>query len=358
MPFDFDGFPLWLNLAVFAAAAGVVWLAGFRISRYADLISEQTGIGHATVGLVLLGTLTALPEAAVTVSSALAGNAELAVNNILGSLAINVAILALADAAIGKDALTSVIPDPSVLLQGTLSLLLLALVAAAVVAGDILLLGIGAWSWGIAVLYAASIWIVANTQGRYPWRASGEDWQRHGYGDPRDSDPGGPKTKERDAPGPSLWRTLAKTAVAGTAILGAGFLVSRSGEAIAVQTGLGSSFMGAVFVAVSTSLPEVSTVLSAVLIRRYLLAVADIFGANLFNLGLVFVIDATYDGGPALNQVGRFSVFAALLGIVVTALFLAGLIERRDKTILRMGYDSVAVLAAYAGGLFVLYRLR
>jgi cation:H+ antiporter len=87
------------------------------------------------------------------------------------------------------------------------------------------------------------------------------------------------------------------------------------------------------------------------------MAVSDIFGTNLFNGGLLFVVDLLYRGGPVLNEVGDFAAFAALLGVIVSALFLVGLIERRDKTVLRMGYDSLAVLVAYAGGVGLLYTL-
>lgn len=85
---------------------------------------------------------------------------------------------------------------------------------------------------------------------------------------------------------------------------------------------------------------------------------SDIFGTNLFDIGLVFVVDAAFRGGPILSEVGRFAVFAAVLGTIVTTLFLTGLIERRDRTIARMGLDSFAVLAACFAGLAVLYTLR
>ncbi len=98
--------------------------------------------------------------------------------------------------------------------------------------------------------------------------------------------------------------------------------------------------------------------LAAVRLRRYVMAVSNIFGTNLFDVALIFLIDAVYVGKPVLDQVGRFSTFAALLGIIVTTLFLVGLIERRDRTIARMGVDWFAVLAAYIGVLFVLYTLR
>jgi hypothetical protein len=61
---------------------------------------------------------------------------------------------------------------------------------------------------------------------------------------------------------------------------------------------------------------------------------------------------------PLLNEAGRFSVFAIPLGIAVTAVYLAGLILRRNYSILGMGLDSFIVLLLYAGGLMVLFHLR
>jgi cation:H+ antiporter len=113
-----------------------------------------------------------------------------------------------------------------------------------------------------------------------------------------------------------------------------------------------------VLLAAATSLPEASTVLEAVRLRRYEMAVSDIFGTNLFNVTIIFAVDLLYDGGPVLVEVGTFAGFGALLAIVLTALYLAGMIERRDRTVLRMGYDSLAALGAYGAGLVVLYQLR
>ena len=88
------------------------------------------------------------------------------------------------------------------------------------------------------------------------------------------------------------------------------------------------------------------------------MALGDIFGTNLFNAALVFVIDALAPGPPVLSRVGAFSAFGALLGLVLTAIFMAGVIERRDRTVLRMGWDSLAALVAYAAGVAVLFKLR
>lgn len=56
--------------------------------------------------------------------------------------------------------------------------------------------------------------------------------------------------------------------------------------------------------------------------------------------------------------VGAFSIFGILLSIMITALFVIGPVERRDRTLFRMGLDSVTVLAVYAAGLGFLYTLR
>src|SRR5918992_1315041 len=126
-----EGVPLAGNLAVFAAAAAAVWFAGTRIAGYADAIAEKTGLGREVLGIVLLGGVTSLPEMGVASTAALAGHPALSVNDLLGSAAINVVIIAMADAALGRDAITSVLASPGVLLQGVLGIVLLALVVGA-----------------------------------------------------------------------------------------------------------------------------------------------------------------------------------------------------------------------------------
>lgn len=344
----FEQLPLWINAAVFALAAAAVWFAGTRVAGYADAIARKTGLGHAAVGLLLLAGITSLPEIAVTVTASASGNAQLAVNNLLGSVSMQVALLAVADAVIGRDALTSVIPDPVVLLQVALNTLVLGIVAAAVIAGDRGVFGVGAWSIVLFAVYVVSIRIIiksSKSQGRHSWVAEPE------------LAPVRKQKTEGDDFEHSLPALAVRTAVGAAVILAAGFLLSKTGEAIASQTGLGQSLGGFLLLAISTSLPEASTVVASVRRGRYVMAVSDIFGTNLFNGGLLLVVDAFYRGGPVLNEVGDFAAFAALLGVVVSALFLVGLIERRDRTVLRMGYDSLAVLAAYLGGVAVLFTL-
>jgi cation:H+ antiporter len=350
---NFHDRSLGVNLAVFGACTIFVWIAGWRIAQYADRFASATGLGHAIVGMIVLAGLTSLPEMAVTFSAALSESPQLAANNLLGSIAMQIAILAVADAMIGRQALTVVAGNSLVLLQVTMNVLLLVLVALAIAVGDSAFAGAGLWSWGLALAYLLAMWTIAQSGDRQQWVARRTQRQRERQAAGQD---------DAQAPPPSgdepIQPLVTRLAIGGAVILVSGFLLSQTGEAIAGQTGLGNSFVGAVFVAIATSLPETSSVVSSMRRRRYEMALSDIFGTNLYNILLLFLVDLLYRGGPALNEVGRFSLVGSLLGALLAAIFLVGLIERRDRTVARMGVDSLAVLVCYCAGLYLLYQLR
>lgn len=334
-----------VDVLVFAAAGAVVWLAGTRMARYAQLVSQRTGLEQALIGLFLLGGVTSLPEVATTITASLRDNAPLAVNNMLGGVAMQVVILALADAVIGRDAISGVIAHPNVLLIGTLNILLLALVAIGITVGDAGVLGVGAWSATVFLAYVIALWLMSRFKRSESWT-------------PAQQAPPPQRPREQKGSDLSNSRLAFYTSAAALVILAAGYVLATRGEAIAEKSGLGMSFVGAVLVAGATSLPEIITAVEAVRLRMHGMAFADVFGTNLFDLALIPIADIFYAGPLVLNEVGRFSVVAALLALLLTVIYLAGLIERRDRVVLRMGIDSLAVILVYLGGLVLLFTLR
>jgi cation:H+ antiporter len=337
-------FGLVTNISVFVVSAGVVWFSGSRLATYADALAKRFALSEATVGVLLLAGVTSLPEIATSFSAASSGDAPLAVNNLLGSIALQITLLALADLVYDPRALTSIVPDPVLLLQGTLNICLLAFVVIATMMPDTLIAGAGIWSW---LLLAAVIYSLRKiTQGakREPWVAASEKQSEKARA---------PERKDLHVSALGV-----KTVLSAVVILLAGYAVARSGENIAHQTGIGSSFMGVAFLALATSLPEFSTVFAAMRRGLYTMAISDILGTNIFNIALLLGIDVIAGGAPVLTRVGVFSTAAASIGILLTGLFLMGLAERRDRTVLRMGVDSAAVLVCYAGGLVFLFTLR
>jgi cation:H+ antiporter len=121
---------------IFLGASGVVWASGIRLAAYAEEAAQRTGLGRAFVGALLLGGVTSLPELATTVSASAIGNASLAVNNIYGGIALQVAVLALADWVARGRAVSSRVGDDSVLLQAALLVGVLAIATAGVLLPD------------------------------------------------------------------------------------------------------------------------------------------------------------------------------------------------------------------------------
>lgn len=346
--FRFGDHPLWLNLALFVASAVVIWVAGTKLSRYADAIAERTGVGKAFIGALLLGGITSLPEGATTVTASAIGSAPLAVNNLLGGVAMQVALLAVVDGAVRGTALSARIRKPVVLLQAALLIVVLALVVSGITLGEVGVLGVGAWSAAVFATSLCGFYLIHQHRSHETWEPEA----------PPRGDDGGKLDEDNEAKDRSTRRLVIGTAGAGLAILTAGYTVARSADALAGQTGLGASFVGVLFLAVATSLPEASTTLSAVRMGQYEMAFSNVLGANILDLTLLFLADAAYRGGPVLAEVGRFSTLAALLALLLTAIYLVALLERRRRVVFGFGIDSVVVLALYGGGMYVLYTLR
>jgi len=349
---DFSQYGLWVNVAVFAVAALAVWLAGSRVANCTDELAERLGLSRALLGVLLLAVVTSLPEIATSFTSARANNPAMAVNNLLGSIAMQVVVLALADLAIGKRPLTSVVPDPVVLLQGAVNVGLLSLVGMAIVVGDRSFWAGGYWSCGLGVAAVYGFIKVSEGDRRYPWIVNPDDQDISGK---RNDQQGG---DDRPMGSYSMTRLVAETVGSALVILFAGYVVATVGDVLAKQTGLGTSFVGVALVAIATSLPEASSVFASVRRGLYTMAISGILGTNILNVLLLFGVDMVASGEPVLNKVGDFATVGALLGAVVTSIFLIGLSERRDRKIWRMGTDSALVLLVYLGGLYLLYTMR
>lgn len=330
------GLPL---LAIFfGVASAAVWWAGLRLSRNAGLIADRTGLGQALIGVVLLGFATSLPEVATTTTASLAGNPAMAVNNLLGGVAFQVLVLAVADMMIGREALTSQLPSPRVMLYAVISIAMLAFVAFGVVIGDVALpsLPVGIFPILTVLAYLAGLWAVRDYKSSAGWKPASREASRPGT--------------ERES-GISNF-ALAVTTIGFTAlILVAGYVITRSAETMAAQLGLNNALIGLTLIAAATSLPELSTAIAAVKLRRHEMAIGDVLGGNMVDIALIVLVDLLYIDGLALRGVDSTALAAALLGVVMTALMLLGMIERRDRTVFRMGYDSAAIILVYVLGL-------
>ncbi|QDU04541.1 putative calcium/sodium:proton antiporter [Gimesia chilikensis] len=342
--------PLLLNLVLFSLAAGGVWLCGSRLSYYVDQLAERTGIGKAFAGALLLGGATSLPELATTLSASFSGAAEMAGNNLLGGVVMQIAVLAVLDVIFLRNKpLTLFSPEATLLVQGVFLILMLSFSIITLVTGELLVVwGVGLWPVLLFLAYLFCLGVFHRYEGAPRWEPTGEDKQP--IESPRDVKDALPEYRDL-----SSRQLVIRFVLAAGGVLVSGFVVARTGEVLAAQSGLGQSLIGATLVALATSLPEVSTTWTAVRFGAYSMAVANILGTNLLEVALFLPADLAYRDGAIIDSLDPSASFLAALGIICTGLYLWGILERRDKTILGMGYDSAMILLVYVGGMGLYY---
>ncbi|PRY12768.1 cation:H+ antiporter [Pontibacter ummariensis] len=353
------------NIVIFVLSGALVWGAGVRLSKYADKIIAKTGASEVFVGTLGLAIITSLPEVATTVSAALANNVSMAVNNLFGSIALQVTLLAVADAYIKNIALSSALENPVSRLQAMCLSFLLALAAIAILFKDVAIFHVGLWSIILFGFYVGLFYLINYFKQMKWWLTEPEE--RESIGKVQAIVSERVKEEHEENTGKKGKEKLSEvvvsklglyTLVAAICILVGGYFVANTADVIATKTGLGASFMGFFFVGLTTSLPELSTTISAVKLKRYRMAFSNIFGTNLLNVGLVLLADLLYFEGPALQEVGDFAAIGAIIGILLTSIYQAGLTIKYRKTFYRLGVDSIIVVLFYIAGMIVLYTIR
>jgi cation:H+ antiporter len=344
-----SGLPLPLLFLIFAGAAVVVWVAGIQLSDQTDVLSTRLHLGSALGGLILLAIATNLPEIAITVSAALSGDLGVAVGNILGGIAIQTVVLVVLDAfgVRGKRPLTYRAASLVLVLEGILVAAVLGLVIAGTQMPRSLVLGrVGPVSVLIAVVWVAGLLLLQRAGKSLPWHESGN--APDGQDQPRGSSQQATEQKASKQ-GVSTGRAALVFGIAALLTLAAGVVLERSGEAIAGHVGLTGVLFGATVLAAATSLPEVSTGLTSVRNGDFQLAVSDIFGGNAF-LPVLFLLASLLSGTAVLPQAHDTDIYLTAVAVLLTLIYVTGLIFRPGRRIARMGVDSLTVLVVYALG--------
>ena len=339
-----------LLIGLFLVSAAAIWRAGTGLSKATDILAVRAGLGEALGGMILLAIATNLPEIAITASAALRGNLVLAIGNILGGIALQTVVLVFLDifGLRQSDPLTYKAASLVLVLEGALVVAVLTLVVVGNQLASPLLLG---WfppvETLIAIVWLGGIYLIGKARKGLPWQERGVA-PPGGQRNPR----GHARIKKHEAAkkqGVTTARVAVRFAVAAVVTLGAGVGLELTSDAIAGRVGMSGLLFGATILAAATSLPEVSTGLEAVRLHDYQMAFSDIFGGNAF-LPVLFLVAVLLSGSNVLQLARRADVYLAAMGILLTVVYLWGLIFRPRRQILRMGVDSLTVLVIYVFG--------
>lgn len=326
---------MWLQ---FFLSAALIIYAGNRLTRNAAIIAENTGVGTAWAGALLLPLATSLPELVTTVRAVTIDSPDLAVGNIVGSCLYNLMLLFVIDLLEGRGALSYVAGRRHIFLV-SLSMITVSLAALAMQRLIILPFGwIGAETLLIAFVYILGSRFLY----RYEGKIKSSSLTNENY-----------VTKHKYT---ATSRAVLQFMTAAIVIVIAGVLLTDASELIAVQTGLGHTFVGSILLAISTSLPETVTTITAVRLGYLNMAVANIFGANFTNLFIVFLADCLYLQSPLLHAVSSVHSLSAMMVVVLSATVLIGLISRSTRTVGRVGIDTLLVVVGYFITVFLIFR--
>ena len=327
---------IWLQ---FVLCLGLIGVAGVKLTRYGDTIADKTGVGRTWVGVLLLGAVTSLPELATGISSVTVADVpNIAVGDILGSCVFNLLILAFLDVINRRESVYREASQGHILSAGFGVLLL------GVIGLGVMLSGgdrsaafghVGYYSLLLIVLYM----IAMRTVFRYEMKEVAEftDQEPDGY------------------PQVTLRQTVLRYLAAAAVVVAAGIWLPFVGATLAAQMGWNESFVGTLFVAVVTSVPEMVVTVSAVRMGALDMAVGNVLGSNLFNTIIIAVDDVFYTHGPLLSFVDSSHVVSAFIAIMMTGAAIVGFLYRPHRIYNIIGWTSIMMSVLFLFNAYVQY---
>ncbi|MDE7252778.1 MAG: calcium/sodium antiporter [Acetatifactor sp.] len=279
----------------------------------ASKIADKFGIPQIVIGLTIVAMGTSLPEAAVSISAALKGNADITIGNVVGSNILNVLVIlgltsVIRAVAVKKNTIRYEIPFT---IGITALLALLGLTDNTVGRLD------GVILWVFMIVYLLYLVWVSKTD--------------------KDAVEEAPENDKLNA----LWKMILMVLVgSGMIVLGSDISVDAATE-IAMSFGMSERLVGLTIVALGTSLPELVTSCTAAVKGKADIAVGNIVGSNIFNI--LFVVGTTALITPVPYSV-NFMV-DSIVAVATMVLLLVCVIP--GKKLNRVG--GVLLLLGYAG---------
>jgi cation:H+ antiporter len=300
----------------------VVW-SGAKLSRYGDMIAEKTGLGGTWVGLLLMACVTSLPELITGASAILIFDVpDIAAGDALGSCMFNLLVLAALDAST-RTPFSALIHQGHVL-AAALGILQLGTVVLALVAGR----AAPMVGWvGLHSLMFLAIYLLA-MRALFQFERTRLLSVAHQI------------AEETSYAHVSTRRAFALYGATAAVLVGVATLLPGLAEQIATQSGLSQSFVGSLFVACVTSLPEVVVSWSAARMGAHDMAAANLFGSNLFNVAILGIDDLLYVEGSLLAAVDTSQIATATAAMMMTAVAIVALIHRAARKRGRLAWDS------------------
>lgn len=312
----------------FLLCAIVTVYAAVKLSTYADTLSEKTAFGGMFIGTVLLAGATSLPEVSTSLAAIIIHNPDIAVGNVFGSNLFNLFILASVDLYYRKKRMFQGANKEHLYTASIGLLLALVAVLALTIKIDIIFVGIGLDTLLLIVIYIAGLTFISKKTKKGVKQTAVIEQQA--------------VKKEI-----SLKQAIIGFIVVAIIISISGTFLSISGDKIAFISGLGSTFVGSFLIAATTSLPEAVSVLMAVNLRNYNLAIGAILGSNMFNMLILGGADLLYKDGTLLANVSEVHRLTASAVAVLSIITIYTFLRRGERSTFLYSLPSLLLIVMY-----------
>ena len=318
---------LWFQLVVLAL---IIVLAATYLTKSADVIAFKTGLGRSFVGLVLLATATSLPELGTGLTSVISisgyDGVNLAAGDLFGSNIFNLLIIGLLailwkDASIFKSVTKNVIPMGIFgILLGFISIVGILIHRNFTFMETFLISPISIILIGIFVF--SMYYIYKN--GHNPDSLVDEE----------------PYTQD------SLFRASVLYGISAFIVVVAAIFLVQTADSLSIKMNWVHGFVGTQFLAVCTSLPELAASIAAIRIMAPQLAITNLLGSNIFNMGVVlFMDDIFYLNAPIWEMFSYIHLLTALMTIIMTTIVLLPIVN--NKSMVRFRIQPMILIFLY-----------
>ena len=303
---------LWLQLA---AAAGIILVMAHFMASAADVIAEKTGLGRSFVGVVMLATATSLPELGTGVSSiVLVGEVDLAAGDAFGSNLFNLLIIGVLDLYWRRGPILSAVGGTSAMV-GALVIILIGIALVSMLAHGFVP-GMSGWYVSpFSIILFGAFWVAMS----HVYRAENIE-----------KEPSEEPEEEPNYVNKSLAGSIFVYFISAAVVVGAAVWLANIGEDISHAMGWEASFVGTQFLALSTSLPELAASLAALRLGAPELAITNVLGSNLFNMGFVlFVDDVAFTEGALWSNISQIHQLTAVVAVIMTSIVVLGIMTKK-----------------------------
>ena len=314
----------------------LIFLVASRLSRHADAIADETGLGGLWIGTVLLAASTSLPEVLTDINAALLDAPDIGVGDIFGANMANMMILAMLDLVFARKRVLDHV-DKGHVQFGLLGILLMVMAGIGIISGGWGRIGhVGLETIMIAVVYLGGMRLL--------------------YGFAKE------KVRAFAPIANTPNRVRLREAKIGFTLGAIGLLILTpvlvlTAEAVSLEAGISATFVGTLMVGLTTTLPELGTTFSAIRLGAFDLAVGNLFGSVMFNMVVLLLMDVAYPRGPLLSFVARDHVLTILLGVTLLTLGIVAIVARSRWRTRRLFVENALIIATYVLGLWLLYTL-